>query len=231
MKKYLLGILLLIMVFALTACNNDASKFKRDYESLNGKVNASGKEHRTISIDKKNPFVYSNDKEIVEMIEDKETFYVYFGSTSCPWCRSVIEAFIKVANEKNVPKVYYVDIWDSEGNEIVRDKYKVNDEGNIELVVEGSEAYKKLLVYFDSVLSDYNLTNSSGDKVSTGEKRIYAPNFIYVENGEAKDLVEGISANQLDSREPITYGLLKDEEDIFENFFKEADVCKVDSKC
>lgn len=231
MKKYLLGILLLIMVFALTACNNDASKFKRDYESLNGKVNASGKEHRTISIDKKNPFVYSTDKEIVEMIEDKETFYVYFGSTSCPWCRSVIEAFIKVANEKNVPKVYYVDIWDSEGNEIVRDKYKVNDEGNIELVVEGSEAYKKLLVYFDSVLSDYNLTNSSGDKVSTGEKRIYAPNFIYVENGEAKDLVEGISANQLDSREPITYGLLKDEEDIFENFFKEADVCKVDSKC
>ena len=105
------------------------------------------------------------------------------------------------------------------------------EEGNIELVVEGSEAYKKLLVYFDSVLSDYNLTNSSGDKVSTGEKRIYAPNFIYVENGEAKDLVEGISANQLDSREPITYGLLKDEEDIFENFFKEADVCKVDSKC
>ena len=33
---------------------------------------------------------------------------------------------------------------------------------------------------FDSVLSDYTITDSEGNKVATGEKRIYAPNYIYV---------------------------------------------------
>ena len=230
MKKFLLGIILLFAVFTLTACNSDALKFKKDYESMNGKVNVAGKEHRTVEISKKNPFVYSTDKEIVDMIENKETFYVYFGSTLCPWCRSVIEEFIEVANNKGVKKVYYVDIWDSEGNEIVRDKYKVNDDGTLELVVEGTESYRKLLTYFDSVLSPYTLTFNE-NKISTGEKRIYAPNFIYVEKGEVKDLVEGISSKQTDSREELTVEMLEEEKTIFEDFFKESDVCKIDSKC
>ena len=230
MKKILLSVVLIFMIFTLTACGNDALKFKEDYEGMNGKVNASGKGHRTVEISEENPFVYATDEEIVKMIENNETFYVYFGSTLCPWCRSVIEKFIEVANEKGVKKVYYVDIWDSEGNEIMRDKYKVNDEGTLEVVVEGTESYRKLLAYFDSVLSTYNLT-VDGNKISTGEKRIYAPNFIYVEDGEAKDLVEGISDKQKDSREELTEEMLKDEENIFNNFFKESDVCKIDSKC
>lgn len=228
-RKFLLGILLLL-TFILTACGSDALKFKKDYEDNNGKLNIAGKEHRTVEISKDNPFVYATDLDIVDKIENKETFYVYFGSTLCPWCRSVIEKFIEVANERGVKKVYYVDIWDSEGNEIMRDKYKVNDDGTLELVNEGTEAYRKLLAYFDSVLSQYNLT-LNGNKVSTGEKRIYAPNFIYVENGEAKDLVEGISDKQTDSREDLTEEMLNDEEEIFNNFFKASDVCKIDSKC
>ncbi len=230
-KRILLGIILLFSIFTLTACNNDASKFKKDYESMNGKVNASGKEHRTVTISKKNPFIYSTDEEIVSMIENKETFYVYFGSTLCPWCRSVIEKAIEIANEKGVSKIYYVDIWDSEGNEIMRDKYTLDNDSSLELVNAGSEAYKKLLAYFNSVLSDYNLTASDGSKVSTNEKRIYAPNFVYVENGEAKSLVEGISDKQNDSREELTNEMLEDEKAIFRDFFKDADVCKIDSKC
>ena len=230
MKKFLLGIILLFTIFTLTACSNDAMKFKKDYESMNGEVNASGKEHRTVSIPEKNPFIYATDAKIVEMIENDETFYVYFGSTLCPWCRSVIEKFIEVANEKGITKVYYVDIWDSEGNEIMRDKYKVNDDGSLELVVEGTESYKKLLAYFDSLLSEYNLT-ANDKKVSTGEKRIYAPNFIYVEKGEAKILVEGISDKQKDAREALTTEMLEDEEKAFQEFLKDSDTCKKDSKC
>ena len=228
-RKILFG-LLLVSIFILSACSNDALKFKKEYEDMNGVVNASGKEHRTVSIPEKNPFVYATDAKIVEMIENDETFYVYFGSTLCPWCRSVIEKFIEVANEKEITKVYYVDIWDSEGNEIMRDKYKVNDDGSLELVVEGTEAYKKLLAYFDSLLSEYNLT-ANEKKISTGEKRIYAPNFIYVEKGEAKNLVEGISDKQKDARETLTTEMLEDEEKVFEEFLKDSDTCKIDSKC
>ena len=228
-RKILFG-LLLVSIFILSACSNDALKFKKEYEDMNGVVNASGKEHRTVSIPEKNPFVYATDAKIVEMIENDETFYVYFGSTLCPWCRSVIEKFIEVANEKEITKVYYVDIWDSEGNEIMRDKYKVNDDGSLELVVEGTEAYKKLLAYFDSLLYEYNLT-ANEKKISTGEKRIYAPNFIYVEKGEAKNLVEGISDKQKDARETLTTEMLEDEEKVFEEFLKDSDTCKIDSKC
>lgn len=230
-RKFLITILLLVSIFTLTACKNDALKFKEDYESINGKENAAGKIHRTVKIDEKNPYVYITPKVLVEKIENKETFYVYFGSTLCPWCRSVIEKSIEVSKNKGINKIYYIDIWDKEGNEILRDKYTLKEDGTLELTIEGTSEYKKLLAYFGSVLSNYNLKDSSGKNISTNEKRIYAPNFIYVENGEAKKLVEGISSKQSDSREELTSEMLKEEENIFNSFFKDSDVCKIDNKC
>ena len=52
MKKEILLILLGILL--LTACvkdNKKALEFKEEYESLNGVVNKSGKEHRIVTID------------------------------------------------------------------------------------------------------------------------------------------------------------------------------------
>ena len=208
-------------MFFMTGCGNkDAQKFKNDYESINGKENASGKVHRSITIDENNPFAYATAEEIVKKIESKETFYVYFGDKLCPWCRSVIEKSIEVAKEKNIKTIYYVPIWDEDGNEILRDRLKVNDEGKLETVKEGTEAYKKLLELLDNVLSDYSLTDKDNKKVDTKEKRIYAPNFIYIENGEAKKLTEGISEKQSDSREELTEEILKDEQEQFESFFQ-----------
>ena len=217
MKKKIL--LLMLGLLLLVGCSNK-NTFKEDYEALNGKENSSGKIHRTITIDKNNPFEQVSDSEIVKMIEEKETFYVYFGDELCPWCRSVIEKFIEVAKKNNIKKVYYVKIWDKDGNEVVRDKYKLDDNNKAVVDIEGSEAYKKLLTYFDNVLTDYNLTDSDGNSVPTNEKRIYAPNFIYVENGVAIKLDEGISNNQKDSREELTKELLEDEEELFNEFFK-----------
>ena len=217
MKKKIL--LLMLGLLLLVGCSNK-NTFKEDYEALNGKENSSGKIHRTITIDKNNPFEQVSDSEIVKMIEEKETFYVYFGDELCPWCRSVIEKFIEVAKKNNIKKVYYVKIWDKDGNEVVRDKYKLDDNNKAVVDIEGSEAYKKLLTYFDNVLTDYNLTDSDGNSVPTNEKRIYAPNFIYVENGVAIKLEEGISNNQKDSREELTKELLEDEEELFNEFFK-----------
>ena len=239
MKKRILTItMLLILVMGTVACNKnnknnntttttsavvintDAKKFKEDYESLNGKTNSRGLEHRTVTIDSENPFIYATADEIVKKIEKKETFYVYFGDTLCPWCRSAIEMAIKVAKENNIKTIYYVPIWDKEGNEILRDKYKVNEDGNLEQVVKGTDAYYKLLTLFDDVLDDYNVSDSEGNKVSTNEKRIYAPNYFYVENGQIVIKVEGTSANQKDSREELTDELLNDERVIFESLFK-----------
>ena len=218
MKKKVL--LVLLGVLLLAGCATAASKqFKSEYEALNGKTNASGKEHRTISIPKDNPFEKVSSSEIIKKIENKETFYVYFGDELCPWCRSVIEKAIEVAKENKIKKIYYVKIWDKDGKEVLRSKYTLLDNKQIEPTIKGTDDYYKLLGYFDSLLSDYTLTDSEGNKVETGEKRIFAPNFIYVENGEAKRMTEGISSKQTDSRGELTEEILKDEKNLFKEFF------------
>ena len=55
-----------------------------------------------------------------------------------------------------------------------------------------------------------------------GEKRIYAPNYFYISNGKVKKMVEGISDKQKDSREELTDEILKDEEEQFNDLFKNS---------
>lgn len=232
-NKFLILMLLTVVIFGITGCNktskeeNDskyALEFKEEYEALNGKINKNGKEHRTIIVSEDNPYIKVTPEEIVEKIENKETFYLYVGDPLCPWCRSVIEKSIEVAKEKNVKKIYYIDIWDDEGNEILRDKYELQD-GQPVKISNGVEAYDKLLKYFDSVLSEYTLTNSDGNKIQVGEKRIYAPNYFYIEKGNAIKMIAGYSEKQKDSREELTDELLNDEEEIFNEFFNEDCGC------
>lgn len=229
MKKAIIGIVLGILLivggyFLITNFKTPSLEFKKDYESVNGKENSQGKLHREVNVDEKNPYVTVTTKEILKMIDNKETFFVYFGDKLCPWCRSVIEKSIEVANKLSVKKIYYVEIWDDEVNEIVRDKYVLED-GKPVKTVEGTEDYKKLLELFDSVLSDYNLTDENGNKVPTGEKRIYAPNYFYIKNGVVDSMVEGISSLQKDPREELTEEMLKEEENIFTEFFNKKNVC------
>ena len=147
--------------------------FKEDYEEVNGKENKAGKVHREITLSEYNKFVETTPEEIVKMIENNETFYVYFGSRLCPWCRSVIEKADEVSRLNDIEKIYYIDIWDDEGNEIFRDKYEVNENNELVKTIEGTEEYHFLLEKFDSFLRDYSVTNSNKESIPTGEKRIY----------------------------------------------------------
>ncbi len=224
-KKFIL--LLIISIFVLTACGKKTISFKEDYEAVNGKENASGKIHRIVTIPDDNPFEEVSATDIVKMIEDKETFYVYFGSRLCPWCRSVIEKATEIANTRGISKIYYVDIWDDEGKEILRDKYVLDDDGKPIIEIEGTDEYKKLLEYFKDYLRNYTLTDSNKETIEVGEKRIYAPNFFYIDKGVAKKLVNGKSDKLTDSRGELTEEILKDQEKIFDDFFTE--VC--DEEC
>ena len=224
-KLILLALILCLVLYGCKKENNYALEFKKEYEALNGVINKSGKEHRTITISEDNPYIKTTPEEIVKKIENKETFYLYVGDSLCPWCRSVLDKSIEIAKKKGVEKIYYIEIWDDEGNEILRDKYELQ-EGEIVKTIEGTESYKKLLESLDSVLSEYNLTNEKEEKISTGEKRIYAPNYFYIEKGIVKNMVEGISGKQKDSREELTEEILEDEEKIFNDFF--VDYCSTE---
>ena len=224
-KKIIVLFLIIISIFLITGCrknNADAKKFSEEYEKLNNTKAPYGdnENYRNISIPKNNSFVYSNAKEILEMIDNKETFYVYFGSAHCPWCRSVIEKAVEVANKNKVEKIYYVNIWKGFHEEILRDTYEIGDNNKPNKVKDGSKEYYKLLNKFDNLLEDYTLTTDNNEKINVGEKRIFAPNFIYVEKGKAKKITTGISKKQTKYNSKLSKKILADEEKKFNNFFK-----------
>lgn len=236
MKKKIIILLAIVLIALITLAiflmlpegkdNKAALAFKEEYESLNGKENKMGKVHRTVTISEDNPYVKVTPKEIVDMIKNKKTFYLYVGDPLCPWCRSVIEQSIKSAKDNSIEKIYYIDIWDEEGNEILRDKYELVD-GEVKESSKGTKEYYQLLKYLNPVLEDYTLTDSDGNKVEVGEKRIYAPNYFFIKDGVVKFMTSGNSDKQKDSREELTKEILKDEEEMFDELFLEVcdDAC------
>ena len=221
MKKVLSIILILTMIISITGCTisddiKDSDKFKEEYESQNGKKSKSGKEYRKVSIPEDNPFVYATAEEIIKKIDNKETFIVYFGFSTCPWCRSVIEELIKCANDSDVDKIYYVDIKD------IRDTREINKDSEIETTKEGTKGYMELLDKLDEVLDEYTVTvaDSEEDEISLEEKRIYAPNLVAVVDGKATKLEDGISDELTDPYMELTDEIKKDIYGKFKCVFK-----------
>ena len=211
MKKIFTIILVMILTLTLTGCNNqpvektDALKFKEEYEKNNGvkheKYNVTT---RTVNIPEDNPMVYATAEEIIKKIDNKETFVVYFGFSDCPWCRSVIEELIHVAQDLKVEKVYYVDVKE------LRDVKELDENNNVVTSKEGDKHYMKLLEKLDSVLDDYTLTDKDGNEVSAGEKRIYAPNVVGVANGKPTELETGESEKLINPYDELTDEMRKE---------------------
>lgn len=203
MKKVFISIMLLL---SLTGCSNkelieepsDAIKFKEEYESLNEKTNNSGNKYRLLEIGEDNPFIYKSASDIVEMIDNKETFVVYFGFASCPWCRSIVPSLIEVATDLGISPIYYVNVKE------IRDTLELDEEGNIVAKKEGTDAYYQLLEKLDSVLESYLLTDQDDNEIDTGEKRIYAPNIIAIVDGQAIEMTDGISNSQTNAYMELT---------------------------
>ena len=229
MKKGLFLVFLLMGVISLSVYDmkeknvSDSLKFKEEYEGFNGEKNDYF-EYRNLSITEKNPIIYSSAEEIVQKIENNETFIVYFGDPECPWCRSVIEQAINSANENGISKIYYVRIWNGFHNEILRDVYELDKESPV-LKVKGSVSYYKLLKYFDKLLQDYTLTNKDNKTIQVNEKRIFAPSFIYVKDGNPLQLVDGISKKQESYNSTLTEEILSEEKEIFDKFYQNTKAC------
>jgi thiol-disulfide isomerase/thioredoxin len=206
----------------------DALKFKEEYESLNGQT-INDNEVRSLSIPEDNPFIYKTADEIVDMINNNETFLVYFGFASCPWCRSVITTMIESAKSNNIKTIYYVDISD------IRDTYELNDNHEAVKTKEGSDGYYKLLELLSPVLEDYSaLTYKSGKKtikVNIDEKRIYAPSLVVVKNGNPISLETGLSESQENAYQELTDDILCDMEEkfncLFDEFNSDGGTCSI----
>ena len=224
-KKILLLIILvasiLLTIFILKLFNKekemtDSLKFKEEYEKINNKNNIK------LTISENNPFIYSNASDIINRINNKETFVIYFGFNTCPYCRGVVPTLIEVSEYLEVDKIYYVDIFD------IRDTIIINDNNELETTKEGTKEYNELLEKLDKVLEDYILTDKENNEISTDKKRIYAPSIVTVVEGEVIALETGINENT-----DITKELSKeDKQEIYDNLYKILDDFKIrESMC
>ena len=212
MQKNKILVILLIALLLVSGCVNkktDAYKFKTEYESLNNTKSKSGKAIRNLKIDSKNPFIYKTEDDIIELIDKKDTFVVYFGFASCPWCRSVLPTLIDVAKEYSIENIYYVDVLD------IRDVYEIGEDGKLKKTKDGTKGYNELVKKLGDKLSDYTLKNKDGEEVKVGEKRIYAPNIVGVIKGEVIDIQTGVSSLQTDGYMDITSEMQQETYDIF----------------
>ncbi len=197
-----------------------AFSFAREYEAYNGKETRKGKVYRSVSLSADTPFFKVSMESVVQRLKNQESFYLYIGDPMCPWCRSVIEQAESVAMERNITEIASLRIWDENGEEILRDQYVLED-GKPILKKAPSDAYRVLLEAFHDVLEEYTLKNEAGEEISVGEKRIYAPSFFRIEDGQLVSFTTGISSLQEDAYAPLTMEIQEDERRLFASFFKE----------
>lgn len=206
----------------------DGIKFKEEYEKLNSKKNDQGKKYREITIDSKNKIVYKTTEEVLNLIDKKKSFVLYFGFDTCPWCRSVVPTLASISKELN-QEVYYIDVKD------IRDTFELDDDNKPKLVKKGSKDYSKLLEKLEPVLEDYTLTDSDNNEIKVGEKRIYAPSIVSVIDGKAKELTTGISDKQTDGYMKLTKEMEKDTYNKIKKVLKQVsdknNTCYLDKGC
>lgn len=226
-----LAAIVLVLNIQKVISNNsqtDGIKFKEEYEKLNGKKNNQGKKYREITIDSKNKMVYKTTEEVLELIDKKKSFVLYFGFDTCPWCRSVVPTLASISKELN-QEVYYIDVKD------IRDTFELDDDNKPKLIKKGSKDYSKLLEKLESVLEDYTLTDSDNNEIKVGEKRIYAPSIVSVIDGKAKELTTGISDKQTDGYMKLTKEMEKDTYNKIKKVLKQVsdknNTCYLDKGC
>lgn len=216
MKKILY---FLFSLFLFVGCSNetDAFKFKKEYESLNGKENDYGRDYVEVQIPAENPMVYASIDEILQVIETEGI--IYFGFDECPWCRNALPVLIEAANEKEVEKIYYYDIKD------IRDKLELNENGEIVTIQEKSEDYQKI---YDALYDSLNVYEGLEDETI---KRLYAPTVFFIKNGKVVGMHESTVDSQADSSVPMTDYQKAELKDIYIKGIEEVNKQACDLKC
>lgn len=212
--------LLCVLIAALTllgCAQSDAIKFKKEYESLNGKENENGRDYVEISIPKDNPIVYADIDKILDVIENEGV--IYFGFAECPWCRNALPVLIEAANEAGIEEIYYYDIQD------VRDNLELNENGEIVTVKEKDEDYQKIYDALYDSLSVYEGLND--DSI----KRLYAPTVFFIKYGKIIGMHESTLDSQVDASVPLNDSQKTELKNIYLEGMKAVKKSVCDTKC
>lgn len=233
-KKVLITIVAILMAIATSlgvmaiwkngddpVLKSDAVKFKEEYESLNGQINESNKmTYPTVEVNENNPIRYQTDDEIVKFLENG-TGVIYFGFSSCPWCRTAVPLLLKAAESTNLGEILYVDIKN------IRDTLALDDNNEVIVQQDGTNGYKEILKKLDRVLEPYYLTSKNNKKIDTKEKRLYAPTVVTIKDGQILDVHVNTVASQESGYTPLDQ---KEQEELF-GIYQKMILKLLDSSC
>lgn len=205
-NKIILALLIILTISVVGFCVfrvllkneelTDAIKFYNEYSELNNKENKNnGKIYVNVKINKENTVKYITEEEAINILEDG-TGVIYFGFSTCPWCRSLISTLTNIAKSKN-ETIYYLDVLN------IRSSYEVKD-GKLNKLKEGTKGYYKILELLDNNLESYALVDEEENVYETNEKRLYAPTIVAVKNGEIKDFHVGTVDSQESGYDELT---------------------------
>ncbi len=102
-------------------------------------------------------YVASDLAAVNSYIENEETFIVYYGFSSCPWCKEMVRVLNDLAKEYD-RRVLYVDL----------------KPGGEDLRVDTNEDYNRAV----ELLGDYMFTNEEGNPT------LYVPGVYFIKNGK-----------------------------------------------
>lgn len=211
--------LIIVAIFGINQKNNnDAIKFKNEYEELNGKTNDNNKEYLKVEIIKDNPMIYANYEEIMNLLNDG-TGIIYFGFPECPWCRNAVPVLLDSTKELGINKIYYFNALD------MRDRKHLDENGNIVVDEEGTEEYKKLVNRLYEVLPVYDGLNDETIK------RLYFPTIVFIKEGNIIGLHISTVASQKDPYIGLTDEEYNELKQIYSDYINETYDILCDQSC
>ncbi len=101
---FLIVLGLVLFIILRDKQSSDALKFKNEYEAVNSNENAV-----KITISKNSPVKYLSYENLKQKIDSKDSFSLYLGFPTCPWCRNIINVLFDTAKE-NKNTVYYINV-------------------------------------------------------------------------------------------------------------------------
>ena len=210
--------------------NEEGKRIKEIYESKNEKESRSGKKFRSITLSENNVFYETTIDKVNKMIKNKENFFLYTGDEECPWCRATIEMADKVSRELGVKKIYYLQLWDDDHNELFRDLKEVSVNNEIIDTIKMSDDYKYLL---DKVKNDkmkkYYIYDKDKNQIDTNEYRTYGANYFYFKKGKLVKFTDSMTESLTDNSIELSDKIKQEQEELYEDFFSTATTC--DENC
>lgn len=149
--------------------NPDGEKFENEYEELNGVKTEDGKEYPEVNISYSKIIKYTNVDEIVNIFNNDKSAVIYFGFSTCTYCRSAIEVLCDTAKETELDTIYYFDVKENNNYDKllnVLDERFITDENKI---------YAPLVLFI-----------SNGDIVSHNKGTLSSQDDPYVELDESQ---------------------------------------------